>query len=125
MGDRANFGVRQGNDIVFLYGHTAGYRMMATLANALQEVAFAGRIHDETYGTRILFSQIVGSDWSTTLGWGISVNHLTDNEHKVPVVDFREGTVSLYDYTWRDGELTDPVFTQSIDNFIKKFAETP
>jgi len=124
MGDRANFGVKQGNDTVYLYGHWAGYGMMSTLANALDKVKEAGRLDDEAYATRIMFSQIVGEAWTGALGWGITVNYIGDNEHKVPVVDFRKGTVTLYDYVWSTTEpLSEPIFTQSIDNFIKRYAK--
>lgn len=124
MGDRANFGVRQGDDVVFLYGHWAGYGMMATLANGLNAVRDFNRLNDETYATRILFSQIVGESWIGSLGWGISVNSIVDNEHKIPVVDFREGTVTLYD--WKgdfDNPTSSPLFTTTIDNFIRRYAK--
>lgn len=123
MGDRANFGVKQGNDTVYLYGHWAGYGMMNTLATALNKVKDFDRLSDEGYATRILFSQIVGESWVGSLGWGIYINSLGDNEHKVPVVDFRENTVTLYDYVWENGQITEPVFTTSIDNFIKRYAK--
>lgn len=123
MGDRANFGVRQGNDVVYLYGHWAGYGMMNTLATALNTVKSYGRLSDEGYATRILFSQIIGDSWSGELGWGIYVNSLGDNEHKVPVVDFREGTVTLYDYDWHKSQVTNPIFTATIENFIKRYAK--
>lgn len=123
MGDRANFGVRQGNDTVYLYGHWAGYGMMAKLADALEDINTAGRINDEAYATRMMFSLIVGEAWNHALGWGITVNYIGDNEHKVPVVDFREGTVSLYGYDWENNTRRDePMYTQSIDNFIKRYA---
>jgi hypothetical protein len=36
MGDRANFGFRDSKEnIVFLYGHWAGYRMLENLADAV------------------------------------------------------------------------------------------
>lgn len=124
MGDRANFGVKQGNDTVYLYAHWGGHEMLKHFATALAAVRDEGRINDETYATRILFSQLIGNSWDQGLGYGISVNKLSDNEHKVPVVNFNEGTVSLYDYTWATGEISeDPIFTQSIDNFIKKYAK--
>ena len=125
MGDRANFGVKQGNDTVYLYGHWAGYGMMSTLANALDKVKEAGRLDDEAYATRIMFSQIVGEAWTGGLGWGITVNYIGDNEHKVPVVDFRVGSVTLYEYEWttQGSGLGRAIFTQSIDNFIKRYAK--
>lgn len=122
MGDRANFGVKQGNDTVYLYAHWGGYQMMNTLASALAAVKAYGRLSDEAYATRILFSNIIGDAWNQELGYGISVNHLVDNEHKVPVVDFREGTVTLWEFVWGERPW-EPIFTTTIDNFITKYAK--
>lgn len=119
MGDRANFGVRQGNDIVFLYGHTAGHNMLATLAGALEMVKSHGRLSDESYATRILFSQIVGLDWDHGLGWGMTINRIDDNQHKVPVVDFRKSEVSLYN----EDDLDNPIVTFGIEGFINRYAK--
>lgn len=123
MGDRANFGVRQGEHTVYLYGHWAGYGMLAKLANALDVVNTAGRLRDESYATRIMFESIIGSEHGTALGWGITVDYLADNEHKVPVVDFREGTVSLYDYSYPEGISDEPIFTTGISNFVMRYAK--
>lgn len=125
MGDRANFGIRQidGNTI-FVYGHWAGEGMLARFANALGHTQNAGRIDDPAYATRIIISQLIGDDWSGDLGWGITVNHLADNEHKVPVFDLADRTVTLYDYSWKAGILTDNIVTFPLDDFIRKYAKT-
>jgi hypothetical protein len=125
MGDRANFGLRQvdGNTI-FIYGHWAGEGMLARFANALDHVQNLGRIDDQAYANRIIISQLIGEAWSGEYGWGITVNYLTDNEHKVPVFDFADRTVTLYDYSWKAGILTDNIVTFSLDEFIRKYAKT-
>ena len=125
MGDRANFGLRQNDgNIIFIYGHWAGEGMLARFANALRHTQNVGRIDDPAYGTRIIISQLIGEAWSGDLGWGITVNHLADNEHKVPVFDFAFQTVTLYDYDWKAGVLTDMIVTFSLNEFINKYAKT-
>jgi hypothetical protein len=124
MGDRANFGIRQNDgNTIFVYGHWAGEGMLARFANALDYTQNAGRIDDPAYGTRIIISQLIGEDWQGSLGWGITVNQLADNEHKVPVFDFAFQTVTLYDYDWKAGVLTDIIVTFSLNEFINKYAK--
>lgn len=124
MGDRANFGFKQPDgNIVFLYGHWAGYEMMNTFAHALKRVMEAGRVGDTSYATRIAISEIIGDSWKDDLGWGISVNYLCDNEHSVPVVDWATATVRLYDYDWKAGVLTTEKFAMPLNIFVEKFAK--
>jgi len=125
MGDRANFGIRQNDgNTIFVYGHWAGHEMLARFAHALDHAQNFGRINDPAYGTRIIISQLIGDDWSGDLGWGITVNHLADNEHKVPVFDFALQTVTLYDYDWKAGVLTDIIVEFTLNEFIRKYAKT-
>jgi hypothetical protein len=125
MGDRANFGIRQNDgNIIFVYGHWAGEGMLAKFANALDHVQNVGRIDDQAYANRIIISQLVGESWSGDLGWGVTVNYLADNEHKVPVYDFALREVTLYDYDWKSGVLTDMIVTFSLNEFIRKYAKT-
>jgi hypothetical protein len=115
MGDRANFGFkdRKGNT-VFLYGHWAGHQMLQNLADAVQ-VAHP-RWQDESYATRICISQLVGDEWSSETGWGITVNELADNEHKVPVINWKEQT-----FTLMEEDLTTEVFSISLEAFVAKY----
>ena len=117
MGDRANFGFkdRKGNT-VFLYGHWAGHRMLENLANAV-EVA-RPRWTDESYATRIAISNLVGDEWKSETGWGISVNQLADNEHKVPVIDWSNAT-----FTLMEEDLQTVVFTSSLESFVNKYSQ--
>jgi hypothetical protein len=124
MGDRANFGLRQiDGNIIFVYGHWAGYGMLSQFANAL-DAAQARAPHDESYANRIIISQLVGEDWAGTLGWGVSINYMPDNEHKVPVYDFSDDTVTLYDYNWNPSVLTDSIVSFTREEFINKYAKT-
>jgi hypothetical protein len=129
MGDRANFGFRQadGNTIV-LYGHWAGYEMLAKLAHAVS--AAETRWDDESYATRIAVSQLVGSEWNETTGWGLSINTIMDNEHKVPIIDWSTRTFSLHEEApWSEsteykikGIQDEPIFTMTLQSFIDKYS---
>ena len=121
MGDRANFGFTEGNGkpTLYLYGHYAGYEMLSNLAYALE--AARPRWSDPAYGTRITISHMIGKDWNSEYGWGLSIDSLCDNEHSIPVVDWDKQTVSLY----ADIDSLTPKFTMSLDAFVKKFAKTP
>jgi len=129
MGDRANFAFVQpnGNTIV-LYGHWAGHKMLAQLAEA---VTFAKpRWNDPAYATRIAVSRLIGDQWNMETGWGLHVNEIGDNEHKIAVVDFVQKTFSLHaEADFRDqsnkvrGMNNDPIFVQDLDTFCEKYAE--
>jgi hypothetical protein len=84
VGDRANFGFVQpnGNTIV-LYGHWAGYQMLGKLADAV--IAARPRWNDPAYATRIAISQIIKDDWNAETGFGLHVNEISDNEHKIAI----------------------------------------
>lgn len=122
MGDRANFGIKMDeSNTLFVYGHYAGHEMMNRFSTALLRVRNADRLQDPEYATRIVISSLVGEDHSGDYGWGISLNYLVDNEHSFPVVDFSEGTVSLYEANEPIGGK--PKFVMTIDKFILKFVK--
>ena len=116
MGDRANFGFRDSKEnIVFLYGHWAGYRMLENLADAVQ--AAAPRWNDESYATRIAISHLIKDEWASETGWGITVNELADNEHKVPIIDWKNKT-----FTLMEEDLQTVVFSTSLEAFVAKYS---
>jgi hypothetical protein len=116
MGDRANFGFKdRKGDTVFLYGHWAGHRMLENLADAVQ--AAESRWSDESYATRISISKLIGDEWTSTTGWGITVNELADNEHKVPIIDWTNKT-----FTLMEEDLQTVVFSMDLDKFVEKYS---
>jgi len=116
MGDRANFGFRDSKeDIIFLYGHWAGHRMLENLADAVQ--AAEPRWGDESYATRIAISRLVGDEWTSETGWGLTVNALADNEHKVPIIDWKNKT-----FTLMEEDLITEVFTMDLSKFVAKYS---
>jgi hypothetical protein len=125
MGDRANFGFRQEDDsIIFLYGHWAGEGMLNTLATAIHKAR--PRWTDESYATRICISQIIGDEWNEETGWGISTT-FGDNEHSVPIVNWQDQAVSLYEADWNttntDFLNSTPKFAMGLEAFVNRFAK--
>lgn len=129
MGDRANFGFVQpnGNTIV-LYGHWAGHNMLAQLAEAVFKAR--PRWSDPAYATRITISQMIRDDWNSETGWGLHVNEIGDNEHKIAIVDFEQQTFSLHEEAPRNdkdnkvnGMSNQAIFTMDLSNFVEKYAD--
>jgi hypothetical protein len=129
VGDRANFVFVQPNgETIVLYGHWAGHNMLAKLADAV--IKARPRWNDNSYATRIAVSQLVGDQWNMETGWGLSVNTILDNEHRIPVVDFEQQTFSLHeedDYNNPankvKGMKNDAIFTQDLSSFCEKYAD--
>ena len=128
MGDRANFGFVQpnGNTIV-LYGHWAGAQMLGKLADAV--IAARGRWNDPAYATRIAISQIIGDQWNMETGFGLHVNEISDNEHKIAIVDFDQQVFSLHeedDFRNTDNKVrgmkNEALFTMDLTTFCEKYA---
>jgi hypothetical protein len=116
MGDRANFGFKdRKGDTIFLYGHWAGHQMLQNLADAVQ-IAHP-RWADESYATRICISQLISEEWTSETGWGLSVNELGDNEHKVPVINWAAKT-----FTLMEQDLSAEVFSTSLEGFVAKYS---
>ena len=116
MGDRANFGFKDSKgDTVFLYGHWAGHRMLENLADAVEHAR--PRWNDESYATRITISRLVNEEWTSETGWGITVNELADNEHKVPVIDWSNKT-----FTLMEEDLKTEVLSLTLDKFVDKYS---
>ena len=127
MGDRANFGFKQSNgETIVLYGHWAGHNMLGNLAEAVEKAR--GRWTDEGYATRIVISNLINDEWGSMTGWGIYVNQIPDNEHKIPVIDWRTQTFSLHEEAPYDedtkvhGMMDEPMFTMTLDSFIEKYS---
>jgi hypothetical protein len=131
MGDRANFGFKQSNgETIVLYGHWAGHDMLSNLASAVE--AARPRWNDESYATRICVSQLIGDQWSDETGWGLSVNRILDNEHKIAIIDWSAGTFSLHEEApWSESDLNkvrgmqdEPIFTLPLDAFVNKYSRS-
>ena len=128
MGDRANFGFTQSNgDTIVVYVHWACNGMLDLLARAVEKAR--PRWNDESYATRIAISNLIQDEWASETGWGLQVNQRSDNEHKIPIINFDKNEFSLHEEaTFSDnnkikGVQDEPLFTMSLDAFISKYAQ--
>ena len=127
MGDRANFVFVQDNgETIVLYGHWAGYNMLEKLADAVAKAQ--PRWADSSYATRIAISQMVNEFWDSPTGWGLYVNEIGDNEHRIPVVDWRGRTFSLHNEDYSPGNKVrglsnDAIFTMDLSAFVEKYSD--
>lgn len=128
MGDRATFVIEQegGQSALYVYGHWAGHQMMSNLAHALEAATPRIQMDDEVYASRIIISYLIGDDWRSETGWGIST-YFCDSEHSVPVVNLSDKTVRLLPHSWdtKFDRGANPKFVMGIEAFINKFAKVP
>jgi hypothetical protein len=127
MGDRANFVFVQDNgDTIVLYGHWAGYGMLEKLAEAVAKAQ--PRWTDPAYATRIAISQMINQFWDSETGWGLYVNQIGDNEHKIPVINWNDRTFSLHKEEYAVGNKVrgmsnDAIFTMDLSAFVEKYSD--
>jgi hypothetical protein len=129
MGDRANFVFVQPNgETIVLYGHWAGHGMLENLAEAVAKAQ--SRWTDPAYATRIAISHMIGDSWGMETGWGLQVNEIADNEHKIPVVNWLDATFSLHEedshYNESNkvrGMSNEPIFTIDLRSFVEKYSD--
>jgi hypothetical protein len=102
--------------------------MLARLAEAVFKAR--PRWNDPSYATRITISQMVADDWNSETGWGLHVNEIGDNEHKIAIVDFNQQTFSLHEEAPRNdldnkvnGMSNEALFTMDLSNFVEKYAD--
>lgn len=128
MGDRANFVFVDGaGDTICLYGHWAGHNMLGKLADAV--IAARPRWNDESYATRIAISHLIGDQWNMETGWGLQVNSIGDNEHKIAVINWKDQTFSLHEQDDHRnmenkvlGMKNEALFTMDLTMFCEKYA---
>ncbi len=96
MGDRAVFGFRDSVDspTIYLYSHWGGASQRVDLIRAVGKAR--PRWSDAAYATRICISELVGTDWSQELGFGVSVGTFCEPDYEtMQVVTWDDQTVSL------------------------------
>jgi hypothetical protein len=129
MGDRANFVfVQPSGETIVLYGHWAGHNMLERLGEAVAKAQ--PRWTDPSYATRIAISQMIGDGWGMETGWGLQVNEISDNEHKIPVIDWLGQTMSLHEedsfYNESNkvrGMKNEAIFTIDLRTFVEKYTD--
>jgi hypothetical protein len=101
MGDRANFGIKTSDrNTIFIYLHWGGTDRHEIMANAISHAMM--RDNDESYFTRIFVSRIIGEDWNSETGAGMSINKLPamGDWEDIPIYDYVEKTVGIYNESW-------------------------
>jgi hypothetical protein len=101
--------------------------MLGRLADAV--IAARPRWNDPAYATRIAISQIIGNQWDMETGFGLHVNEISDNEHKVAIIDWEQQTFSLHeedDFRNTDNKVrgmkNEAIFTMDLSTFCEKYA---
>ena len=101
--------------------------MLGRLADAV--IAARPRWNDTAYATRIAISQLIKDDWNSETGWGLHVNEIADNEHKIAIVDFNQQTFSLHEEDSFSntsnkvrGMKNEALFTMDLSTFCEKYA---
>ena len=101
--------------------------MLGKLADAV--IAARPRWNDESYATRIAISNLIGDQWNMETGWGLNVNSIGDNEHKIAVINWQQQTFSLHeqdDHRNRENKVlgmkNESIFTMDLTMFCEKYA---
>lgn len=96
MGDRIVYTIRQDSNLSLnLYSHWGGYDRFISLASALQ--AAEPRWNDSSYASRIIISQLIGTNWNEETGFGLwaSDEHgMYGGDHPDIIIDLVNKTVS-------------------------------
>lgn len=92
MGARTNFELKDSKGSVWLYSHWGGDSKMTDLAAALKKAE--PRRNDTTYAMRIVVSQLIGKDWDSETGFGLSSYEAGEESYEPVCVDFTNKTVS-------------------------------
>lgn len=101
MGARTNFVIKTGSDEqLVVYSHWGGHDGEDTLARAVKAALPRIEMGDIPYATRILVSQIVGSDWDSETGFGLYVGEIcSEEEFQYKEIDLVNRTVTVGNHT--------------------------
>jgi hypothetical protein len=104
MGDRNSIKITYSTgDSVYLYGHWIGNEIHDIVRDAMES---SGRVSDESYFARVLFSRMIQRDIEGETGYGIApymVDH--DAGNMMVHIDYSNGgTVPEVDYEYGDVE---------------------
>lgn len=119
MGDRAVAGIKADSKspVIFMYRQWGGSDQNEIFANALSKAR--PRWHDDSYGTRIILSQMVGEDWSGELGYGIYVggtSHGADYNY-ILIANLETQKVEVCENDNSDNILAEIEFDDFIENY--------
>ena len=95
MGARTVFELQDRNGSVFLYSHWGGDSKIHDAADALAKAM--PRWDDTTYGMRMFISQIIGADWDSETGFGISAKNNFEESYAPMIIDFETQVITFDD----------------------------
>jgi hypothetical protein len=104
MGARTNFELKDSKGSVWLYSHWGGDDKIADLARALAKAE--PRWNDTSYAMRIVVSQLVGNEWDSETGFGLSSYETGEESYEPVCVDFANNIVSYKDNEYSFQEFT-------------------
>jgi hypothetical protein len=108
MGARTTWAIKteEGDAVVWLYSHWGGDSKFEDTREALAKAE--PRWQDSTYGARIFISQIIGDQWDSETGFGITTGTLGhipfEEEYDLVVVDFTTNTITYgrFEFSFED-----------------------
>lgn len=98
MGARTTWAIKteEGDAVTWLYSHWGGDSKLEDTREALSKAE--PRWSDSTYGARIFISQIIGANWDSETGFGITSGTIHDvpfeESYDLVVVDFTTNTIT-------------------------------
>ena len=110
MGARTNFELKDSKGSVWLYSHWGGDSKKTDLAQALAKAK--PRWDDPTYAMRIVVSQLIGTDWNSETGFGLSSYESGEEGYERTCVDFDNKIVSFDDEEY--------LFAGFVERFAKR-----
>lgn len=109
MGDRGNVLIVERNGgTIYLYTHWGGSSLPSVLQSAL--LRGSNRWDDESYLTRIIFSEMIKDEVMSETGYGIST-YQTDSNHDDLIVNMFNQTVSYGGMLWTFNDFCNAKFT--------------
>ena len=95
MGARTNFELRDAKGSVWLYSHWGGETKADDLMAALEKAQ--PRWNDPSYAMRIVVSQLIGSDWESETGYGLSSYEYGEESYDPIIVNFATDLITYQD----------------------------
>ena len=108
MGARTTWAIKteEGDAVTWLYSHWGGDSKLEDTKQALAKAE--PRWSDSTYGARIFISQIIGNQWDSETGFGITSGTLNsvpfEESYDLVVVDFTTQQITYGAFEFSFGE---------------------
>jgi len=94
MGARTNFELKDEKGSVWLYSHWGGDSKVRDFAYALQKAE--PRWGDVPYAIRIVVSQLIGNEWTSETGFGLTSYQAGEESYDTLSADFTNNTVTYH-----------------------------